>query len=257
MIDRKQLKESAKDILGHELFGSRWLKMLLVWLIYDLIVGAVSGSGARSSIDTTNGAIVAGVAVITSLLAIAALIVTGPLEYGMIRITTKCARENKEAEFDEFLVGFKECMSDAIILNVLTKIFIFLWTLLLIIPGIIKSYAYSMAIYIQQDQKNKDWRYCLDKSKEMTNGHKWELFVLDLSFIGWFIVGLLCFGIGLLWVIPYYQVTKANFYLELKKQFEPQEELPKEEVQEGFEKDVFSDKEPEVVEGEIIEDDKD
>lgn len=256
MADRKQLKESAKDILGHELFGSRWLKMLLVWLVYDLIIGAASGTGSRSY-DAANGQVLVGMTVVATILAIAALVISGPLAYGMIRITTRCARENKEAEFDEFLVGFKECMADAILLNILTKIFVFLWTLLLIIPGIIKSYAYSMAIYIQQDQKNKDWRYCLDKSQEMMKGHKWDLFVLDLSFIGWYIVGLLCLGIGMLWVVPYHQVTKANFYLELKKQFEPQEELPNEEVQEGFEKDVFSDKEPEVVEGEIIEDKND
>ena len=254
MADRKQLKEMAKDQLGHELFGSRWLKMLLVWLVYDLIISVVSGTGTRSY-DTANGAVMVGVLVASAILAVAAIIISGPLQYGMIRITVGCARDNKEAEFTEFGAGFKECMADAILLSVIQSIFIFLWTLLLIIPGIIKSYAYSMAFYIQQDQENKDWSYCLKKSQEMMKGHKWDLFVLDLSFIGWYIVGLLCIGIGTLWVVPYHQLTKANFYLELKKSLNPEEEKAEENNDDVV--DVFSKEEAPIVEGEIIEDKKD
>ena len=95
----------------------------------------------------------------------------------------------------------------------------------------------------------------MNKSKEMTKGHKWDLFVLDLSFIGWYLVGLLCLGIGTYWVVPYHQMAKANFYLELKKlngEEVEEAEAPKDDNVE----DVF-DKEAPIVDGEIIEDKKD
>ena len=231
MATRQELKERAKDQLGRKLFGDRWLNMLLVFLILELILGIVSGStpydfeSGVSYFRITFGAI----------LGVAALIVTGPLKYGAVRVAVTSARKNEKANLNNLFVGFKECLGDAIILQIMTSIFIFLWTLLLIIPGIIKSYAYSMAIYVQQDQPNKDWSYCLNRSKELTKGHKWDLFVLDLSFIGWYIVGFLCLFVGTLWVRPYYEMTKANFYLELIKDDEPQEE------------------EGEVIEGEITE----
>ena len=221
MATRQELKERAKDQLGHKLFGDRWLNMLLVFLLLGLILGAVSGSAPYGSFsDGVNYFRVT----FNLILAIAALIVTGPLKYGAIRAAVKSARKNEKADLNNLFVGFKECLGDAIILEVMTTIFIFLWTLLLIIPGIIKAYAYSMAIYVQQDQPNKDWSFCLKKSKELTKGHKWDLFVLDLSFIGWYIVGLLCLGVGTLWVRPYHEMTKANFYLELIKDEAPAEE---------------------------------
>ena len=238
MADRATLKQRAKDQLGNKIFGNRWLKMLLIWLVYDVIISILSGTGFRSY-DFNNGAMKTGIIVFSGIFTLATLIISGPLKYGMIRTTVRCARENKEAEFDEFGAGFKECMSDAILLEIMTAIFTFLWTLLFIIPGIIKAYSYSMAIYIQQDQENKDWSFCLNKSKEMTKGHKWDLFVLDLSFIGWYIVGLLCLGIGVYWVVPYYQMTKANFYIELKKELDPEPEFVEEEDGDVIDGDIF------------------
>ena len=254
MATRQEIKERSKSQLGNKIFGNAWLKMLLVWLVYDLIISALSGTGTRIY-DTQAAAVQVGIMVTSLILSVAAIIIGGPLRYGMIRITVKSARENKEADFSDFAAGFQECMGDAIVLSILTSLFVFLWSLLLIIPGIIKAYAYSMAVYIQQDDKEKDWRHCLNKSKEMTKGHKWDLFVLDLSFIGWYLVGLLCLGIGTYWVVPYHQMAKANFYLELKKlNGEEVEEAPAEddgEIPDGF------DKEAPIVDGEIIEDKKD
>jgi len=220
MATRQELKERAKDQLGRKLFGDRWLNMLLVFLILELILGIVSGS---TPYDFKSGISYFRIT-FSTILSVAALIVTGPLKYGAVRVAVTSARKNEKANLNNLFVGFKECLGDAIILRIMTSIFVFLWTLLLIIPGIIKSYAYSMAIYVQQDQPNKDWSYCLNRSKELTKGHKWDLFVLDLSFIGWYIVGFLCLFVGTLWVRPYYEMTKANFYLELIKDNEPQEE---------------------------------
>lgn len=98
----------------------------------------------------------------------------------------------------------------------ITDVFIFLWTLLLIIPGIIKTYAYAMVPYILSEEPELNYRDAIDRSIEMTNGHKWRMFVLDLSFIGWYLLGaMLCF-VGTFFVHPYYYATQAELYLTLK-----------------------------------------
>lgn len=101
---------------------------------------------------------------------------------------------------------------------VMTTIFTFLWSLLLIIPGIIKSYSYAMTPYIVKDMvasgKQVGATDGINASKALMNGHKMDLFVFDLSFIGWFLLGRISV-IGMLWVVPYYQTAQANFYREL------------------------------------------
>ena len=100
------------------------------------------------------------------------------------------------------------------------SIFIALWSLLLVVPGIVKAYSYSMSYYIQQEDKSKDWKACLDESRQMMDGYKGRLFCLDLSFIGWYIVGALCFGVGTLFVAPYHRMARANFFMALSAERE-------------------------------------
>jgi len=88
--------------------------------------------------------------------------------------------------------------------------------LLFFIPGIIKSYSYSMAPYILAENKGKPALECINESKAMTNGHKMDLFVLGLSFIGWILLCLVTFGIAYIWVGPYIQSTYVNAYISLK-----------------------------------------
>ena len=116
--------------------------------------------------------------------------------------------------------GFDDYWS-AIKLHLLTGLYIFLWTLLLVIPGIIKSYAYSMSGYILAENKGKSVRECIKESVVMTKGYKFDLFILGLSFIGWFLLCCVTCGIALIWVGPYMQVTFANAYNLLKSKVAP------------------------------------
>ena len=75
-----------------------------------------------------------------------------------------------------------------------------------------KAYSYSMAYYIKLDHPDYGWNACISASRQLMNGHKWEKFVLDLSFLGWIIVGALCLGVGTLWVTPYMEAANAQFY---------------------------------------------
>lgn len=106
--------------------------------------------------------------------------------------------------------------------GLLKEIFIWLWGLLLFIPGIIKSYSYAMAYYIADDLTRQGKKVgpteAITKSCRLMDGHKWELFVLDLSFLGWAILSLLTLNIAYLWLVPYIQATRAEFYRNLVAQ---------------------------------------
>lgn len=93
---------------------------------------------------------------------------------------------------------------------------IILWSLLLIVPGIIKALAYSQATYIMAENPDKEMMDCLKESEKLMNGRKMDLFVLSLSFLGWFILSGLTFGILLIYVMPYYATSQALFYRFLR-----------------------------------------
>ncbi|QHQ62568.1 DUF975 family protein [Anaerocolumna sedimenticola] len=112
--------------------------------------------------------------------------------------------------------GFK-VFGKALWLTIITGFFTFAWSLLFIIPGIVKGYAYLMAPYILADNPGMTAREALRESKRMTNGHKFELFVLNLSFIGWLLLIPLTLGLIVIWLAPYTHATLANYYIALKE----------------------------------------
>lgn len=112
-------------------------------------------------------------------------------------------------------------MGKAVWLRIRMSIFIFLWTLLLIIPGIIKTYSYSMAIFIMSENPEISAKEAMEVSKRMMDGNKWRLFCLQLSFIGWEILCIFTLGIGLLWLNPYINAATAAFYDEVSRSGEP------------------------------------
>ena len=207
-----KIKAKARDSLEHRLFGNVWITLLVCNLVYSVVVGLPS----TISSAVTRLSVAAGTALGVPL-GLVGLVVAGPMAYGLSRVFHKVALGNKKIDIAELFCGFKEDLGETFLLGLLRTIFLFLWSLLLIVPGIIMSYAYSMAFYIQQDSADKNWRACLDESKELTRGYKGKLFLMDLSFIGWYIVGALCLGVGILWVDVYHSQARAEFYEELKK----------------------------------------
>ena len=107
-------------------------------------------------------------------------------------------------------------------LNVVKTMFlmnlkIFLWSLLFIIPGIIKSYEYYMVPYILSENPGISSKRAFEISKEMTDGEKFDIFWLGLSFFGWILLGTLACGIGVLFVEPYLQTTFAELYQVMRE----------------------------------------
>lgn len=104
--------------------------------------------------------------------------------------------------------------------NLLCKIFASLWSLLLIVPGIIKVLSYAMTSYILVDRPELSANQAINLSKRMMRGHKFDLFYLYLSFIGWIFLCFLTLGIGLVWFLPYAQTAEASFYEDVKAEYE-------------------------------------
>ena len=102
----------------------------------------------------------------------------------------------------------------------LTTVYVFLWTLLLIVPGIIKGISYGMTPFILAEKPELSAKEAIDLSMEMMEGHKMEFFMLWLSFIGWCLLGLLTLGIGYLWIMPYMYTATAAFYEDVKAEYE-------------------------------------
>jgi uncharacterized membrane protein len=101
----------------------------------------------------------------------------------------------------------------------LVGVFTFLWSLLLIVPGIVNFYAYAMTPYILVDNPELSANQAINMSREMMKGHKFDLFFLQLSFIGLIFLSIFTLGIGLLWVMPYMMTAQAAFYQDIKKEY--------------------------------------
>lgn len=112
--------------------------------------------------------------------------------------------------------GFKR-FGDSIALYLLISVFTFLWSMLLIVPGIIKGISYSMGFYILADNPSMTGLEAMNESKRIMEGHKMDYFVLQLSFIPWILLAVVTCGIGIFYVEPYVQSANANFYLAIKQ----------------------------------------
>lgn len=230
MWTRAELKKRAKAFLK-----DNYWKAFLISLVIAIAQGfGGSGTSWREDSQTIMGnyplighhpmmdphifipAIIFASGAIVIVVILLRLFVTYPLDVGGRRYFIKSA-EHKDSD-KCFRFAYDGQNLKGIILTMLLKdIYNFLWFLLLIIPGIIKFYAYRMVPYILANNPNIGYKRAIELSIQMTNGQKFEIFVLDLSFIGWFLLGAIAFGVGILFVLPYYNATCAELYLALRK----------------------------------------
>lgn len=159
--------------------------------------------------------IVSGISAIPYLGSLLAIFILLPINYSVEQLFLRFARGEKNNLIEKMF----DCFNDygrALGTSLLVVIYIWLWTLLLIIPGIIKGYSYAMTYYIALDHPELNAEQCIQRSMKMMSGHKMKLFLLDLSFIGWILLCILTLGIAALWVQPYINVAHSHFYQELK-----------------------------------------
>ncbi|MDO4733220.1 MAG: DUF975 family protein [Bacillota bacterium] len=187
-LSRKEMKKLAKERLS-----GNWGKAIGAGLLASLILLGGSALG----------------------IGIGGIILAGVLDMGLALFFMQLFRI-REVPFNKMFSGF-ERFGTACWAGILQGLLLFAWSLLLVIPGIIKYYAYAMTFYILNDHPEMTAREAITASKKMMKGHKGRLFVLELSFIGWALLSSLTGGILLIvYVYPYQCATYAAFYEDLK-----------------------------------------
>lgn len=143
-----------------------------------------------------------------------------PLSWGL---TVSLLRNHREESVDleNLFDGFRGGRYTRVFCALfLVNLFTFLWTLLLIIPGIMKAFSYALTPYILLDEPELTAKQAISRSCEIMQGRRWKLFCLYFSFIGWGILCLLTFGIGFLWLVPYMNASVAAFYEDARAEYE-------------------------------------
>lgn len=186
-----ELRAEAREALRE-----KWLMAAVVTLIFSAITG--------------------GLSYIPFIGGFCALLISLPVAYGFSVVMLGVFR-GKEVDFGVLFEGFQE-YGRILGTKILQAVYTLLWMLLLIVPGVIKSYSYAMTDFILKDEPEICNNAAIEKSMVMMEGNKMKLFMLDLSFIGWALLSLLTCGIGMFFLQPYVAVARAAFYEDLKAQ---------------------------------------
>ena len=199
-MTNKEIKEYAKKEYK-EKFGDIFLPVLITTLATSAVSGAI---GFVSGIIPLIGF---GLGIVVGLL-------TYVIQLGLYDYLVKYIK-GKSYKLDEIFSKFNE-IGNIFPVYILQTVFIFIWSLLFIIPGIIKAFAYSLVPLIYLDDPKKDANLILKESEEMMNGHKMDLFKLYLSFIPYHLLGIITCGIFEFYVIPLQTLAITKFLVEIK-----------------------------------------
>ncbi|WP_294545846.1 DUF975 family protein [uncultured Bacteroides sp.] len=189
--ENSELRAEARQALQ-----GKWPMAAVAALIYSIVAGGLS------AIPVIGG--------------LCSLFIGLPIAYG-IAIVMFGVFKGKDVDFGVLFEGFQD-YSRIFVTKLLQGIYTALWSLLLVVPGIIKYYSYAMTDYILKEDPEMKNNAAIEKSMAMMENNKMKLFLLDLSFIGWALLCILTFGIGFLFLQPYMQVARAAFYEDLKAQ---------------------------------------
>ena len=178
--------------------------------------GVLSGKWGMAVVATLVYGVISGVLSFIPFVSwIATLLVSLPLAYGFTVMLLNVVR-GSDVQLDTMGEGFKD-YGRILGTMLLSSVYQFLWALLLIVPGIIKGYSYALTPYLLKDHPELKFNAAIEESMRLMSGNKMRLFLLDLSFIGWFLLGLITFGIAFLWITPYWNTARAAFYEDLMK----------------------------------------
>ena len=186
--------QELRDRAWNSLTGKYW-SLIIMLLVFAMISGA-AGSFTMGLLS----------------------LLTLPMSYALSVAFLNVSRTQCNPQLESMFTVYRDNFLKAFLVPLLQGLFVFLWSLLFVIPGVIMAYAYSMAIYVANDNPDMQAMDAIRKSRELMDGHKWDLFVLDLSFIGWILLCLLTCGIGFFFLAPYIEMAHVEFYRELTEQ---------------------------------------
>ncbi len=205
MINFGQFKKDALSQLK-----GRWNVPVLVTILVFAILYPISYALSKSeSLLKQHGEYSLIIEILVS--ALSGIIVTA-LSYFYL----KMSRTQVKMSINDFLVGLGDYYLPGILGFLWYMLWVTIWSMLFLIPGIIKSISYSMMFYIIVENPGISVTKAMNISKVMTFGHKSEIFCFAMTFLGWFILSCLTFGIGFFWLVPYMSLSSANLYTALK-----------------------------------------
>ncbi|OOE14646.1 DUF975 family protein [Fictibacillus arsenicus] len=210
----KAFKKEAKQQLKGQWRQAALFTLLFgaIYYVIPLMIEINLSGGFENwiSTDATSGA-TASTFVITLVLL--------PLYIGYLWTFLSVIRTGEKIKLSGLLQAFSEISMYLKILGtyLLMMVYMFLWFLLLIIPGVIKAFAYSQTYFVLKDNPDIGINTAITKSRKLMHGYKWKYFLLQLSFIGWILLSLITLGIGFIWLSPYLSASNAAFYNELVK----------------------------------------
>lgn len=188
MKQNSVLRQEARNVLS-----GKWVMAALAAFVYTAITGAAGSIPA--------------VGVVVTLLIL-------PIGYGLAVLFLKVFR-GEEVNIGSLFDGFQD-YGRILGTALLQAVYTVLWMLLLVVPGVVKSYSYAMTNYVLLEEPELKFNAAIERSMAMMEGHKMRLFLLDLSFIGWALLSILTLGIGMFWLQPYVSTAHAAFYEDLK-----------------------------------------
>ena len=204
-MDRVSMKEHAKEQIEGKIF-----MLFAITLIMSAATSAI-------------GMILGPVAPLMSL------VIGGPLTFAMSYIYLGVTAKSRMPQIEDCIVGFKgENFTRTFVGYLRYSVFTFLWSLLFVIPGIIKAISYSQMFYLMVEDEDLDPADAQRQSMALMDGHKGEFFILGLSFIPWILLGAITFGIAFIWIAPYMSTTFAEFHVRLMKQAGTKKKIAKE-----------------------------
>lgn len=210
MWDRKLLKTNAKQALA-----GKWLMGVVACLIYNVVWGISQRYGAAGDVAVSIGAGNFTFDLVTMLITLALSFFICPLlAVGMRRYFME-NRQGKPPISSIFSV-FQDNFGNVALVSLLVALKTALGYILLIVPGVIWQYRYAMVPYLLAENPSMNYARAMELSRGMMHGEKWNYFVLELSFIGWWILALCTFGIGTLFLRPYVEATQAEFYAAMR-----------------------------------------
>ena len=195
----KENCDTQKDVL---------ITIFLIYLIISIAVGvidSVTGTTTQLPDGTTEKS--------TWFQSLFTLFCGGAFAFSFAEISKKVYLKI-DVKNDDLFYGFKQ-FGRSFVVNLLQSIYLALWMLLFIIPGIVKACSYAMTVFIANDNKELSANECITKSRQMMDGHKWEYFCLMMSYLGWLILCVLTLGILTLWVAPRINQASYLFYLRV------------------------------------------
>lgn len=242
MFDRLDFKSDAKKVLKLN-YWLIFLACLIIWFVYGGGVGAGNSGKVVSFIDHLTYLpfdqivpfILSSIIPFLSILLIFLIlrILVGYYVYvGGMRFFLHCS-EIKKGSLDDLTYEFGNGRWKNILRTMIYKdVLNFLWYLLLIIPGVIKHYSYAMVPYLLAENPGLPYKRAVQLSIKMTEGYRLDMFMLDLSFVGWYVLSVITLGIGLFFVNPYIEATRVQMYYFLKKQAIKKHYLKEQELSE-------------------------